>query len=515
MTVPTKTAERRAVELHTLDDILAEVDRLEAAHNAGTLARTGNWDAGQILWHCAAVFRASLDGFPENARPPLWLRLFGRLIKAALSRQREYFADASAVQFTRNPVAVTGALKAIGATSAGAGGVGSRLAASETEEVSHMLFADGLGRRIAGLFATHPPLTKRIRAIEPHFDPAELDEVRRRLERRREAAETAEKAEAAPEPAVGAGPWGGLPGAALPGESGGAIPGSVLTGAVLADLERPGGDRLAEAADLLEGLPPVLLEAAHDRAGAVPLVLALLLIGDEAALRQKRTARIAEIFGDEAAARLAPLLAAAARLEDRQRLPLVELTMPALRHQPRSTLERLPALIREVAAMHGRISVFEYAIGLLVGRHVEDFLKPGRAGAGGRQGLEAHTEAAADLLAILAHHGARHGTRDEAGGDRTEAAFTAGLDALGLEHRPPYRPREDWIAPLDSALARLDALTPAAKERLVTAMVATVTHDDRVTVTEAELLRALCGRLHIPAPPVAAPSKQPTGGVES
>jgi len=81
MTVNTKKAERRAVELHTLDDILAEVDRLEAAHNAGTLARTGNWDAGQILWHCAAVFRASLDGFPENARPPLWLRLFGRLIK--------------------------------------------------------------------------------------------------------------------------------------------------------------------------------------------------------------------------------------------------------------------------------------------------------------------------------------------------------------------------------------------------------------------------------------------------
>ena len=81
MTINTKKAERRELSFGSLDDVLADMERLEEAHNEGTLTHTGNWDAGQIFWHCAAVFRASLDGFPANAKPPLWLRLFGRLIK--------------------------------------------------------------------------------------------------------------------------------------------------------------------------------------------------------------------------------------------------------------------------------------------------------------------------------------------------------------------------------------------------------------------------------------------------
>ena len=88
---------------------------------------------------------------------------FGRLIQAALSRQREFLADASAVQFTRNPAGLSGALQKIG-------GVGSQVASAHAGEASHMFFGNGMGKSFLGILATHPPLTERIRAIDPSWD---------------------------------------------------------------------------------------------------------------------------------------------------------------------------------------------------------------------------------------------------------------------------------------------------------------------------------------------------------
>src|SRR5699024_10158261 len=85
---------------------------------------------------------------------------FGRWIKAAVSRQREFLADASAVQFTRNPEGIGNALKKIGALHAGS------FLSTDSEEVGHMLFSPGMGYQ---MFATHPPLEKRIKAIDPSF----------------------------------------------------------------------------------------------------------------------------------------------------------------------------------------------------------------------------------------------------------------------------------------------------------------------------------------------------------
>lgn len=88
---------------------------------------------------------------------------FGNLIKAAVSRQREFLADASAVQFTRNPQGIAGALKAIGAASSG-----SRVRNPNADEMSHLFFGEAVSRWTS-LFATHPPLTDRIKKIEPSW----------------------------------------------------------------------------------------------------------------------------------------------------------------------------------------------------------------------------------------------------------------------------------------------------------------------------------------------------------
>ncbi|WP_019819202.1 M48 family metallopeptidase, partial [Saccharomonospora saliphila] len=99
--------------------------------------------------------------------------LAGRLIKAAVSRQREYLADASAVQYTRQTEGLAGALKKIGGLPAG-----STVRSGKVDDVSHMLF--GEGRKLSSWMATHPPLPERIRRLDPAFDPAELDRLRRR-----------------------------------------------------------------------------------------------------------------------------------------------------------------------------------------------------------------------------------------------------------------------------------------------------------------------------------------------
>jgi Zn-dependent protease with chaperone function len=88
---------------------------------------------------------------------------FGRLIQAALSRQREFLADASAVQFTRNPQGLSAALQKIG-------GFGSQVESAHAGEASHMFFGNGLGKPFLRVLATHPPLDERIRAIDPSWD---------------------------------------------------------------------------------------------------------------------------------------------------------------------------------------------------------------------------------------------------------------------------------------------------------------------------------------------------------
>src|SRR5690606_25542730 len=97
---------------------------------------------------------------------------FGRLIKAAVSRQREILADASAVQFTRQTQGLAGALKKIGGLAEGSR-LGDRAGA---EEVSHMLFGEGLG--FSRWFATHPPLVERIQRLEPSFRAEQLQRLR-------------------------------------------------------------------------------------------------------------------------------------------------------------------------------------------------------------------------------------------------------------------------------------------------------------------------------------------------
>jgi hypothetical protein len=114
-----------------------------------------------------------------------------------------------------------------------------------------------------------------------------------------------------------------------------------------------------------------------------------------------------------------------------------------------------------------------------------------------RRTLDTVQQDAQVLFSVLARHG--HG--DDVSARR---AYEAGMHRLFPRERPAYGINGPWTGALDLALSRLDQLAPMAKEQLVEAMVATVTHDQQLTMGEAELLRAVCASVHCPLPPLVA-----------
>ncbi|MFP4181523.1 MAG: M48 family metallopeptidase [Thiohalospira sp.] len=413
---------------------------------------------------------------------------FGRLIKAAVSRQREFLADASAVQFTRNPDGISGALKKIALHQQG-----SRLESSETEEVNHMLIASGFSS-MSGLLATHPPLMERIQAIDPQFDPErDMPELSRREEQRQDReARRAEREQAreAEQPASGGGGVS-IPGFGnLPGTEG--LPEGALLGAILADVSRPDHARQELASALAASLPEELHAAARSEE-ARRVVFFTLLSGDDE-VREQQLRLIAARSGEADRAVVEEWWQRPFGLQATHRLPLLELALPALRHRPRARLVALRETVDELVLADGRIAPFEFALGQLFDAYLRDILHPGAAD-GGHARLDRDKVAGIQaLLSVMARAG-------HAEGQAAEAAYATGMARLyGEGNPPPYHFPADWSRTLAEALPRLDRLSPANKRRLLEAMLATVSHNGRVNVAEAELLRAFAAGLHVPVP---------------
>lgn len=408
---------------------------------------------------------------------------FGRLIKAGVSRQREYLADASAVQFTRQTRGLAGALKKIGGLQEG-----SRLnERADAEEVGHMLFGEGMA--LSSWLATHPPLAERIRRLEPGFDPRQLQA----LEARWRAAPPDGLAEDA---ALGLGPREPAPPPLPPADARLAVTPPMVAGQVAA----PAEDDYRHAHDLVEGLPASLRELARARATAMPVLAALLLDADpDLAARQR----------SELAARCGEALAAQAcelrrtRLENLhpvQRLPLAALAFPALRQRPRPELDAFLDAIEAMVHADGQVSVFEYCLSKLLQVQVREALDPARHARFGRQKAPGVRAEFAILLAVLAEAG--HPGQPQ----QAQRAYLAGLQRVLPRDHLAYAPPAEGVRALDAVWAPLDALAPPAKQVLVEALVDAVSHDGQVGVAEAELLRTVCALLHCPLPALLADS---------
>jgi Zn-dependent protease with chaperone function len=392
---------------------------------------------------------------------------FGRWIKAGVSRQREYLADASAVQFTRDPDGIGGALKKIAVYSEGS------LLRTDTEEISHMLFGDG--QRMM-LFATHPPLPERIRRIDPGFREEDLDRLRASILREQDRA----REEAAPEERPVRAARGGV----------------FNVRGMIEQIGQPGWERMLAAAALAAALPDNVRRAAHSTEWA-PEVLFYALLDPDEDVRERQLNVLAGRMGVDSEAQVRALLQSAGPPRAEQRLPLLDLAFPALKRRPPDFVTRVLDTVKALIETDGRVDVFEFLLARVISQHLWESQSPDTVRAAGRRKLADCRDPALRVLAVLA----RHGQADPAA---AAAAFAAGCSALGQESPDGLPDPGDWVKALDADLPVLDRLTPADKQRFVSALAAVVTHDGRMVPVELELLRATCALIHVPLPLMAS-----------
>jgi Zn-dependent protease with chaperone function len=399
--------------------------------------------------------------------------LAGRLIQAAVSRQREYLADVSAVQFTRQTAGLVGALKKIGGVAEG-----STMRTPRSDEVGHMLF--GAGKRLHGLFATHPPLAKRIKVLDPSFDPAQLAELHRRWTARPPSGLAEDAARGLREPGV--------------------VEAVVPAGQIVAQIGAQSPDSYHRAQAILARIPEPLRERAHHPDTALPLVLGLLMSGDPEVRAAQHTA-VAQRYGQAVADAALREAEALVGLDPLVRLPLAELAFPALRQRPPADREIVLDAVDALVRADERVSVFEYCLSRLLRRELYESVHPpsGWRVTGRGDTLAANADAVLTLLAVLAQAG-------HESADRAERAFQAGLRRALPDRVVGFHPAERGVTALEDVWVPLDGLAPAEKERLVQAAVDVISADRELTVTELELLRTICALLHCPLPPLAVPA---------
>jgi Zn-dependent protease with chaperone function len=398
-----------------------------------------------------------------------WIGVFfARIIKAAVSRQREFLADASAVQFTRQTDGIANALKKIGGYSRH-----SYIQGADPEEISHMLFAGGIAN-LTSLLATHPPLTERIQALDPSFREDDYPDIdprhRRTVKKSGRAAGFADTA-------------------VTPQDS------RTVTGNIAEAIGQPEPEHVEYARRLRGTIPEVLYDAAHAPEEAFLLTVALVL-GKQHGERQIQL--IEEQLGTERAALVRTYFKAVNKIGPRYRLPLLEIAFPMLRARPKSQMEYLLKLVRRLIEIDGHVDLGEFCIYRVLASHLSQAADPLADKAGNRVPRKKARHAAIDVIRIVADQG----NEDEVARDH---AYQAGISTFGdwASERKEQIDDRQTVEVLGRSLDALRQMNSAGKKSLLQAVSNTITHDGKLTLSEAELLRAICASLDCPLPPLS------------
>lgn len=427
---------------------------------------------------------------------------FGRLIQAAVSRQREFLADASAVQFTRNPAGLAGALKKIGGYA-----LGSTLADKHASEIGHFFFAQGFTSFFGGLWATHPPLGERLRAIDPRWD-GQLFEPPEVVDVSRESFATAglagpSAASAAPLPPLTreivheGDPVAPVSDRRSPAPASLASP-PFTPAAVTASIGALTQQHFREARALLDAVPSELRTATRTADRAIPLVYALLLDAAPAA-RDRQLGLITQHSSPAHADAAATLVPALATLDERAKLPLFQLCLPALRPLDAATLDRFVATLDELVHADAEVSAFEFALQKMLLRQ----LSLARASTPRAPVQFSSFQPLAPNIAVVLSALARAGATEPA---RVSLAFAAGVGQLPLIADRLALVGSDACSfeKLDDALDRLAGASLPIKQRLLAAAAHVIGADRVVTAREADLFRAIAAAIDCPVPVLAA-----------
>ena len=467
-------AELQGVMAHEFSHILngdmrISIRLIAAVAGIEAIAGIGRWLLSSSLYSGMA-FRSRRK---ENGAPIMLIGIamliigaagiaFGHLIRAAISRQREYLADASAVQFTRDPSGIANALKKIGGLDAG-----SRVRASQASELSHLFFGQAQAHAaFGGLLATHPPLVERVRRLEPNFDGT--------------FAPTAALAEEASR--------SDQPGGRHHGSGGTA---RISAAALLRRESAPvNGQQAARARGQIAAIPTALREAAGQPLGAAALVV---LVSDLAAAEgsaatdfEVTPALLAE------ARRLAPHYA---QMEPAARLPLVQLACGALRQLGPTQASMLLRISHAAMLADGRISPFEVALREVLHEHLGATIDGAAARRMQYMAYRAVTTHIEVLLSAMAHLG---GTNSAASAAFADAARTLPSEVQAAVSLRGSAVLQDEMLP--EAIRQLARASTAIRQGVLEAVATAAESDGTIGPDEADLVRALAIVFQLPLP---------------
>ncbi|MBW4463251.1 MAG: M48 family metallopeptidase [Nodosilinea sp. WJT8-NPBG4] len=400
--------------------------------------------------------------------------LCGRLIKSAVSREREFLADASAVQFTRNPEGLTGALRKIGQISAG-----STMVSPMAETASHLLFgeANGYLSFLGDWFATHPPVGERLRRLGQVPIPQGSSPV-------------VAKASTfnSPEESLVMGLHGGTSTAVHKETAAIASPdpSQFMTAIGTTDARR-----LEQVRSLLSELPAEIKLALQDPSAAAEVVYALL-VRTKPALQTQQIEYLSNTYGPDCRERVGQIYNQVRALKLGQDLLLLEALVPALKQLDPDAGRKFIQTAQALSQPGGRLLPSNYPLQLILRKRLS-------SNSGQPATITDINDLWNDALVVLA-------LLARVGHPRPEDALYA--FKLGLSQLPGAKMQTspNQLPPVNSAdvntsLSRLEQAAPKLKQTIVDACAHTVLADNDVTPAEMGLLRAVVITLDCPAPP--------------
>lgn len=418
--------------------------------------------------------------------------LAAKIIQASVSRQREFLADASAVQFTRNPEGIANALRRLGSKPRA-----TKVKHPRAQESAHMFFGEAL--KLGASLATHPPLKERIKRINPQWDgtflpPLEVStpELQQEPEPTKQSAQDRLRDQ-----------LNKRMGSALPDALTNAIPDPLQHAALLTPLLALSGTltpaHIDHARTIIQSIPEPLKEAAHDISSARAVVYALLLDRKDARVHTQQIHHLLE-NADPAVAKLTEKLSShATKLEPHLRLPLLDMTLASLAHLSDQQHETIQSNISALINMDKSVSLFEWVTIKVLTRHLKDRFGITKKAPTQYYTLKSVMTEVSTLLSVIAYTDT---ASDTEAADSIKLANTT-LTQTNNTPEATLLPRDRCtLDSLSAALDTLNTVTPRLKRTLLEACALTAAHDHNITTTEAELIRAIADTLSVPVPPL-------------
>ncbi|MCE3255137.1 MAG: hypothetical protein K0R25_631 [Rickettsiaceae bacterium] len=389
---------------------------------------------------------------------------FGNLIKASVSRKREALADASAVQFTRNPFGLAGALKKIGGCQ-----FGSKITNAKAPEISHMFFAPALDNALSSLMATHPPLEKRILEVDPYWDGQFIQPTPKTFASDEEIKNnnSIDKRSSIVS----------------------------LVGAMVQTIGVIDEELVKKAHNLTVSIPQFIKDSTSNTFGARAIIYSLILMKEESFYQQQL-----EILKNNSEGQVLNLVQKLSpqihQLAEKYYIALISLCIPVLKQLSPFQYQNFKRNIELLVGVDSKTNFFEWMLIKILSVSLEGEFDKNNIPVKASYNLNNLEKEVSLFLSLLIHKGTRSGAKaidnfKEAMADKKDADKFYFIDKS-----------EITISKLDEAIKKLEKLYPLEKQKLLSLCIACIVQD-QVLISEIELFRAFCMILDCPMPLIA------------